>query len=87
MDGVIRGIPTIHGPRGIGQNRQSGQRRRGGFEETLKGKDSAGVGPELDEAPESASGSGLDPVPKPLQDRRPPGRRNDEGRSHIDVLA
>ena len=87
MDGAIREIPSVYGPRGIGQNRQGGQRRSRGFEETLEGKNSEGTAPDLDEAPESASGSGLDPVPKPLQDHRPPGRRDDEGRSHIDVLA
>jgi hypothetical protein len=49
--------------------------------------DPRGAAPDRDDAPGSAVQSGLDPVPKGLQDHRPPGRRGDEGRRQIDVLA
>ncbi len=87
MDGAIRGIPSVYGPRSIGQNGRGNQRRGKGFEEAMEGKDPGGVVPDPDDAPDSAAQSGLDPVPKGLQDHRPPGRRGDEGRRQIDILA
>ena len=94
MDDAIRGIPSVYGPRSIGQSGRGSQRRGKGFEEAMKGKDPGGVAPDprgaapdRDDAPGSAVQSGLDPVPKGLQDHRPPGRRGDEGRRQIDVLA
>ena len=94
MDDAFRGIPSVYGPRSIGQSGQGSQRRGKGFEEAMKGKDPGGVAPDprgaapdRDDAPGSAVQSGIDPVPKGLQDHRPPGRRGDEGRRQIDILA
>ncbi len=84
MDGEIRGFSAIYGPRNIGHNRRDGRRRQG-FEEAMDGKQPGDPSP--DEAPEPTAESALDPLPKRLQDRSPVGRRDDQGRRHIDVLA
>ena len=83
MDGEITGLSAIYGPRSVGHNRRDSRRRKG-FEEEMDGKHPGDSGP--DEEPESTAKSALDPASL-LQGRSPVGRRDDQGRRHIDVLA
>ena len=87
MEGGIIGIPSIHGPRDIAPNRRENRRRSRDFEDTLDGRESPEPPEEGADSPDPIGNSGIGPRPKPLQKGRLPGRRDDEGRRHVDVLA
>ena len=87
MEGGIKGIPSIHGPRDIGHNRRENRRRSRDFEDTLHGGEPPQPPEEGAENPDPIGDSGLEPRSKPLQKGRLRGRRDDEGRRHVDVLA
>ena len=82
MDDAIRAIPSIRGPLSISHDRREDRRRGKNFEAALTGgREEA----EQAEAPEPE----LAPLPlaKALKGRLPVGRKDDQGRRHIDVLA
>ncbi len=87
MDIGIRGIPSIHGPRNIGHDRRKNRRRSRDFEDTLEGRDSAELHQGEADNPDAIGETAVDPQPMPLQKGLPTGRRVEEGRGHIDVLA
>ncbi len=84
MDGEITGLSAIYGPRSIGHNRRDSRQRKG-FEEEMDGKHPGDFDP--DEESEPTAKSALDPASKLLQNHSHVGRRDDQGRRHIDVLA
>ncbi len=87
MDVGLGIIPSIHGPRNIGHDRRENRRRSRDFEDTLDGQDSAELHQEDADNPDTIGETGLEPRPKPLQKGLPTGRRDDQDRGHIDVLA
>lgn len=77
MDDAIRSIPSIRGPLSISHNRRDNRRRGKDFEKAL-GEESENPEMQLDEDVE---------LRNPLKRRLPPGRKDDQGGRHIDVLA
>ena len=87
MDVGIGIIPSIHGPRNIGHNRRENRRRSRDFEDTFEEQDSAELHQGDADNPDTIGDTTVDPLPMPLQKGPPTGRRDDQGRRHIDVLA
>ena len=87
MDVRLAIIPSIHGPRNIGHHRQENRRRSRDFADTLAGQDSAELHQEDADNPDTIGETAVEPRPKPLQKGLPTGRRDDQDRGHIDVLA
>ncbi len=77
MDGTIRSIPSVRGPLSIGHNQKDHRRHGGGFEDALA--------EQPDERPPEDTEP--DEPQKPLKSRLPAGRKDDQGRGHVDVLA
>ena len=76
MDDAIRAIPSTRRPLSISHNRRDNRRGGKDFEEALGGQQ---------ETPETPLDENIEG--RPLKGRLPLGRKDDQGRRHIDVLA
>lgn len=84
MDDAIRGIPSVRGPLSISHNRRHDGRRGKDFEEAMSDRgERAERELDADDTPDSRP----EVHPKMLKGRLPLGRKDEQGRRHIDVLA